>query len=108
MGGRGGSSGLSHFTDAQHSVIRRMQNALSKRNNISSQPTFKRNRDGTVEYSYTETRNYTKEKGGKWQSATKGDVYERTTVFSGTIGKDGLRKERKPVKTEKMIRRGKL
>lgn len=108
MGGRGGSSGFSAFTDAQNTVISRMRNALGKRQNISSQPTFKRNSDGTVEYSYTETRNYVKEKGGKWQSATKGDVYERTTVFSGTIRKDGLRKENKPVKTEKMIKRGRL
>lgn len=108
MGGRGGSSGLSSFTDAQNTAISRIKKALSKNKHISSQPTFKRNRDGTVEYSYTETRKFAREKGGKIQSATKADTYERTTIFSGTIGKDGLRKEKKPIKTERLLKRGKL
>ena len=106
MGGRGGAGGGTlGATSEQRRIMGNMRAAISKNVNQTA-PIFKRRSDGVIEYSYTETRNYSIVHGGKMQSEDKNDIVERKTTFTGTIGKDGLFRKGKSTKEEKLIKRG--
>ena len=106
MGGRGGAGGgLGRATSEQLRIIGNMRAAISKDAHKTS-PEVKMRSDGVVEYTYTETRNYARVHGGKMQSEEKNDTVERKTVFTGTIGKDGLLRKGASTKEEKIIKRG--
>ena len=106
MGGRGGAGGGTlGATSEQRKIMSNMRKSISK-NAYRTAPIFKRRADGVVEYSYTETRNYSIVHGGKMQSIEKNDIVERKTTFTGTIGKDGLLRKGKSTKEEKVIKRG--
>lgn len=106
MGGRGGSGGgLGRATSDQRRIMGNMRAAISKDEHKTA-PEFKMRSDGVVEYTYTETRNYAIVHGGKMQAEEKNDIVERKTVFTGTIGKDGLLRKGASTKEEKIIKRG--
>lgn len=105
MGGRGSAGGALDATPEQRRIMRNMRAAISK-NEHQTAPIFKRRSDGAIEYSYTETRNYSIVHGGKMQAEEKNDIVERKTTFTGTIGKDGLWRRNKSAKEEKLIKRG--
>lgn len=106
MGGRGGAGGgLGRATSEQRRIMGNMSAAISEDVHKTA-PKFKLRSDGIVEYTYTETRNYAHVHGGKMQSEEKNDIVERKTVFTGTIGKDGLLRKRKSSKEERIIKRG--
>lgn len=101
MGGRGGAGGgLGRATKEQRRIMGNMRAAISKDAHKSA-PEFRVRSDGVVEYTYTETRNYARVHGGKMQSEEKNDTVERKTVFTGTIGKDGLLRKGASTKEEK-------
>ena len=108
MGGRGSTSGigLSQVSSNQRAKMQNIKNALSGKKGMST-PVFSVSNDGSVQYSYTETRTLAHVKGGKMISPEKDDVYERTTTYSGVILKDGLIKKNKHSYVEKLIKRGK-
>lgn len=105
MGGRGSIGGLGRATSEQRRIMGNMRAAISKDAHKSA-PEFKVRSDGVVEYTYTETRNFARVHGGKMQSEEKNDIVERKTVFTGTIGKDGLLRKGASAKEEKIIKRG--
>lgn len=106
MGGRGGAGGgLGRATSEQRRIMGNMSAAISEDAHKTA-PKFKLRSDGIVEYTYTETRNYAHVHGGKMQSEEKNDIVERKTVFTGTIGKDGLLRKGKSSKEERIIKRG--
>ena len=71
MGGRGGAGGGTlGATSEQRRIMGNMRAAISK-NVHQTAPIFKRRSDGVIEYSYTETRNYSIVHGGKMQSEEK-------------------------------------
>lgn len=106
MGGRGGAGGgLGRATSEQRRIMGNMSTAISEDAHKTA-PKFKLRSDGIVEYTYTETRNYARVHGGKMQSEEKNDIVERKTVFTGTIGKDGLLRKGASTKEEKIIKRG--
>ena len=112
MGGRGASSGISAgvrgATTAQNQKMQNITNSLSKRSNIVEPVKFTMRDNGSVSYSYTERKVFASEKGGKMQSASKADTVERITVQSGTINKYGIIQKNKPIKKEKILKKGKL
>ena len=99
----GGGLGLA--TTEQLRIMKNMSAAISKDAHKTA-PKFKVRSDGIVEYSYTETRNYAHVHGGKMQSEEKNDIVERKTVFTGTIGTDGLLRKGQSSKEERIIKRG--
>ena len=99
----GGGLGLA--TAEQLRIMKNMSAAISKDAHKTA-PKFKVRSDGIVEYSYTETRNYAHVHGGKMLSEEKDDIVERKTIFTGTIGKDGLLRKGTSTKEEKMIKSG--
>ena len=106
MGGRGGSGGgIGLATEEQRRIMKNMVSAISK-DAYKTAPKFKLRSDGIVEYTYTETRNYAHVHGGKMQSEEKNDIVERKTVFTGTIGTDGLLRKGQSSKEERIIKRG--
>ena len=106
MGGRGGAGGgLGRATKEKRRIMGNMRAAISKDAHKSA-PEFRVRSDGVVEYTYTETRNYARVHGGKMQSEEKNDTVERKTVFTGTIGKDGLLRKGASTKEEKIIKHG--
>ena len=111
MGGRGSSSRIGGVRGATAEQSKKMQNmtrSLSKRSGIIDPITFTKKSDGSIAYTYTERKVFASEKGGKMQSATKADTVERITVQSGIINKYGIIKKNKPVKEEKVLKRGRL
>ena len=111
MGGRGSSSGVGGVRGATAEQSKKMQNmtkSLSKRSDIINPITFTKKSDSSIAYTYTERKVFAREKGGKMQSATKADTVERITVQSGIINKYGIIKQNKPVKEEKVLKRGRL
>lgn len=103
MGSRGQSS-RKGFTSAQKAKADNIKRQAEKRGYTDIK--FKRNKDGEVEYSYTEKKNVQFVHGGKMISPDKNDLYERTIIHSGKIGKDGLIKRNKDEKTDVLLQRG--
>lgn len=103
MGSRGQSS-RKGFTSAQKAKADNIKRQAEKRGYTDIK--FKRNQDGEVEYSYTEKTNVQFVHGGKMISPDKNDLYERTIIHSGKIGKDGLIKRNKDEKTDVLLQRG--
>lgn len=97
--------GIGLATAEQRKIMENMITAISK-DAYKTEPKFWLRSDGIVEYAYTETRNYDHVHGGKMQSEEKNDLVERKTVFTGTIGKDGLLRKGQSSKEERIIKRG--
>jgi hypothetical protein len=106
MGGRGGSSGVGRVSSEQTRIMNNMKKALSK-DKHSSDLNFKMNADGTVSYSYIKTDISAYVHGGKMIDPRKNDIYERKTVYSGAIHKDGMRVKNKTEETKTLIKKGK-
>lgn len=104
-----GTTGASaiQYTTAQQRIINNMHKLVNNRNNLSDL-IINKNSDNSVSYEYKEVRKFSVEKGGKMSSPDKADIVERTTIFSGNIMPDGLRKQNKSIKSEKLIKKGKL
>ena len=101
-------------TDAQKRAMDRLKEQVKKSSTSGEKftnPDFKINDDGNIEFEYTGTRTYKKEKGGKMQSETKADTVERTSRYYGTIfvSGDKMRLQRKSeTLSEKVLKRGRL
>lgn len=108
MGGRGSKSGGlgGNISEEQKRKMDRLVKRNEEYDNFSK-PTFRRDKDGNIEYEYTDTKIVNKVHGGKMQSPDKNDIYKRVTIESGRIMKDGLVKKNKSVKTETLIKKGK-
>lgn len=107
MGGRGSSSGAkSGATPQQKQIMNNMVKSLAK-NAAASSPSFHINDDGSISWNYSEVRRFAHVHAGKMISPEKDDIFERTTVKSGTIAKDGFIRFNKPVKTEVLIKKDK-
>ena len=106
MGGRGAGSGLNKASSEQQRRMRSLESRNALNPSMYTAPTFKMNKDGSVSYEYVTTTVYQHVHGGKMQSQSKNDPYERTTTESGVIMQDGLVKKNKPVKVERLIKKG--
>lgn len=102
MGSRGQSS-RKGFTSAQKAKADNLKRLSEKRGYTDVK--FHRNEAGEVEYTYTEKKTVQEVHGG-FQAEEKNDVYERTIVHSGRIGKDGLITRNKDEKTDVLIKKG--
>lgn len=102
MGSRGQSS-RKGYTSAQKAKADNLKRVAGKRGYTDVQ--FTRNKNGDVEYSYIEKKTVQQVHGG-FQAEEKNDVYERTIVHSGRIGKDGLITLNKDEKTDVLVRKG--
>lgn len=102
MGSRGQSS-RKGFTSAQKAKVDNLKRLSKKRGYTDVK--FHRNEAGEVEYTYTEKKTVQQVHGG-FQAEEKNDVYERTIVHSGRIGKDGLITRNKDEKTDVLVRKG--
>lgn len=107
MGGRGSSSGAKGgATPQQKQKMNIIVKALSKRKGVSA-PSFSMDSEGKVQWRYTQTEIVHQTHGGKMISPEKDDIYERTTIRAGFIGKDGYIHFDKPAHTDKLIKKGK-
>lgn len=102
MGSRGQSS-RKGYTSAQKAKADNLKRVSEKRGYTDVK--FHRNEAGEVEYTYTEKKTVQEVHGG-FQAEEKNDVYERTIVHSGRIGKDGLITRNKDEKTDVLVRKG--
>lgn len=102
MGSRGQSS-RKGYTSAQKAKADNLKRLSEKRGYTDVK--FHRNEAGEVEYTYTEKKIVQVVHGG-FQAEEKNDVYERTIVHSGRIGKDGLITRNKDEKTDVLIKKG--
>lgn len=107
MGGRGASSGAKGgATPQQKHIMNNMVKAVSQKSGTTV-PKFNMNDDGSISWNYSEVRRFANVHAGKMISPEKDDIFERTTVKSGTIAKDGFIRFNKSVMTEVLIKRGK-
>ena len=108
-GNRGGkrtkSASNQNYTPQQQQKINNMTKSLAKRSG-ATQPTFTIQQDGVVRYEYTMTRTVNVVHNSKMQSADKNDVYKRTEICTGTIGKDGLIKKDKTQVNDILVKKG--
>lgn len=104
MGSRGQSS-RKGFTSAQKAKADNLKRLSEKRGYTDVK--FHRNEAGEVEYTYTEKKTVQEVHGG-FQAEEKNDVYERTIVHSGRIGKDGLITRNKDEKNDNLLQRGRV
>lgn len=98
-----GQSSRKGFTSAQKAKADNIKRQAEKRGYTDVK--FHRNEAGEVEYTYTEKKTVQQVHGG-FQAEEKNDVYERTIVHSGRIGKDGLITRNEDEKTDVLIKKG--
>lgn len=99
------------LTDTQKKAMDRLVTQVKGKGDTFTTPVFKLNNDGNIEFEYKGTATRKREKGGKMQSATKGDIVEVTTRYYGVIMTSGdkMRIERRSeTESEKVIKRGRL
>ena len=115
--GRDNSVGMSggidqnRLTDTQKKAIDRLITQVKGKGDTFTTPVFNLDNDGNIEFEYKGTETRKREKGGKMQSETKGDIVEVTTRYYGVIRTSGnkMRIERRSeTESEKVIKRGRL